>query len=57
VYFTSIAFKGDDTIKAKDVVIPHTYAQAMASPQADRWVEAMKSEAGSASIKPLDEYY
>jgi len=47
VYFTSIAFKGDDTIKAKDVVIPHTYAQAMALPQADRWADTMKSEVNS----------
>jgi hypothetical protein len=32
VYFTSVAFKGnDDHFKTKDIVLPSTYAQAMAS--------------------------
>lgn len=61
VYFTSVAFKGFDGLQAKEVVIPHTYAQAMASPQADRWEDAMKSEVKSLVgsdtwdlINPLD---
>jgi hypothetical protein len=62
VYFTSVAFKGDSPLRAKDIVIPHSYAQAVASPQADHWINAMKSEVNSLMgndtwdlVNPLDQ--
>jgi len=47
-YLTSVAFKSCDSLPlAKDTVIPNTYTQAMASPQADFWIAAMQSEVNS----------
>jgi hypothetical protein len=48
VYFTSIAFKGNDHLPlAKDIVIPQNYAEAISSMQADNWKAAMQSEVSS----------
>jgi hypothetical protein len=47
VYFTSIAFKGNDLPLAKDIVIPQSYAEAISSLQAENWKAVMQSEVSS----------
>jgi hypothetical protein len=34
----------------KDIAIPNSYAQAMASPQSDQWLTAMQSEVDSLKV-------
>jgi hypothetical protein len=41
VYFTSIAFKGNDLPLAKDIVIPQSYVEAISSLQAENWKAVM----------------